>query len=146
MDARFSRREFLGSAAAAGISVAAGSSAAAPAPPAHGLTRRLLGRTGYRASTLALGMALGLFAQIGLVAHLFSLLTPALGAQQAGLAMGLATAPLAPVLRRYALATLAVILVAHAVTPAQIPEVAVGRRLHFLVTWNLAVLRVAHDP
>jgi Major Facilitator Superfamily len=42
--------------------------------------------------TLAAGMALGLFAQIGLVAHLFSLLTPALGAQQAGLAMGLATA------------------------------------------------------
>ncbi len=42
--------------------------------------------------TLAAGMALGLFAQIGLVAHLFSLLSPALGAQQAGLAMGLATA------------------------------------------------------
>jgi hypothetical protein len=37
-------------------------------------------------------MAFGLFAQIGLVAHLFSLLTPALGAQLAGLAMGLATA------------------------------------------------------
>jgi hypothetical protein len=42
--------------------------------------------------TLAAGMALGLFAQIGLVAHLFSLLVPALGAQRAGLAMGLATA------------------------------------------------------
>ena len=42
--------------------------------------------------TLAAGMALGLFAQIGLVAHLFSLLVPALGAQQAGFAMGLATA------------------------------------------------------
>ena len=37
-------------------------------------------------------MALGLFAQIGLVAHLFSLMTPILGAQQAGVAMGLATA------------------------------------------------------
>ena len=37
-------------------------------------------------------MAFGLFAQIGLVTHLFSLLTPALGAQQAGLAMGLAAA------------------------------------------------------
>jgi hypothetical protein len=35
---------------------------------------------------------LGLFAQIGLTALLFSLLVPALGAQQAGLAMGLATA------------------------------------------------------
>jgi len=42
--------------------------------------------------TLSAGMAFGLFAQIGLTAHLFSLLTPALGAQQAGLAMGLATA------------------------------------------------------
>jgi hypothetical protein len=42
--------------------------------------------------TLAVGMALGLFAQIGLIAHLFSLLAPALGAQQAGLAMGAATA------------------------------------------------------
>jgi MFS family permease len=42
--------------------------------------------------TLAAGMGLGLFAQIGLIAHLFSLLVPALGAQQAGLAMGLATA------------------------------------------------------
>ena len=37
-------------------------------------------------------MALGLFAQIGLLAHLFSMLVPALGAQAAGLAMGGATA------------------------------------------------------
>jgi hypothetical protein len=42
--------------------------------------------------TLAAGMALGLFAQIGLIAHLFSLLVPSLGAQQAGFATGLATA------------------------------------------------------
>src|SRR5581483_8917376 len=42
--------------------------------------------------TLAAGMALGLFAQIGLIAHLFSLLVPALGEQMAGLAMALATA------------------------------------------------------
>jgi MFS family permease len=42
--------------------------------------------------TLAGGMALGLFAQIGLIAHLFSLLVPALGAQGAGLAAGMATA------------------------------------------------------
>ncbi|CAB3886021.1 MULTISPECIES: MFS transporter [Achromobacter] len=42
--------------------------------------------------TLAAGMALGLFAQIGLIAHLLSLLAPILGAQTAGLAMGLATA------------------------------------------------------
>jgi hypothetical protein len=37
-------------------------------------------------------MMLGLFAQIGLVAHLYSLLVPALGAQRAGFAMGLVTA------------------------------------------------------
>jgi MFS family permease len=37
--------------------------------------------------TLAAGMALGLFAQIGLTAHLFSLLVPALGGPRAGLAM-----------------------------------------------------------
>lgn len=42
--------------------------------------------------TLAAGMALGLFAQIGLLAHLFSLLVPAMGAQFAGLAAGAATA------------------------------------------------------
>jgi MFS transporter len=42
--------------------------------------------------TLAAGMALGLFAQIGLIAHLFSLLVPALGSQWAGLAMAGATA------------------------------------------------------
>ncbi|HVX99763.1 MAG TPA: MFS transporter [Pseudorhodoplanes sp.] len=42
--------------------------------------------------TLAAGMALGLFAQIGLIAHLFSLLVPALGSEKAGLAMGFATA------------------------------------------------------
>jgi len=41
--------------------------------------------------TLAAGMALGLFAQIGLTAHLYSLLVPALGAQQAGWAMALIT-------------------------------------------------------
>ncbi len=42
--------------------------------------------------TLAMGMALGLFAQIGLIAHLFSLLVPSMGAQWAGLTMGFATA------------------------------------------------------
>ncbi|HEY2230146.1 MAG TPA: hypothetical protein VGI22_20895 [Xanthobacteraceae bacterium] len=46
----------------------------------------------FRFLTLAAGMALGLFAQIGLIAHLFSLLAPALGAQPAGLAIGAATA------------------------------------------------------
>jgi hypothetical protein len=42
--------------------------------------------------TLAAGMALGLFAQIGLLAHLFSLLVPALGVQVAGFAAAAATA------------------------------------------------------
>jgi len=46
----------------------------------------------WRFATLAAGMALGLFAQIGLLAHLFSLLVPALGAQLAGFAAGGATA------------------------------------------------------
>jgi MFS family permease len=46
----------------------------------------------FRFVTLAAGMALGLFAQIGLLAHLFSLLVPTLGAQWAGFAMGAATA------------------------------------------------------
>ena len=60
-------------------------------PAARPLPGALLWRN-RKFLTLAAGMALGLFAQIGLVAHLFSLLSPALGAQQAGLAMGLATA------------------------------------------------------
>lgn len=42
--------------------------------------------------TLSLGMALGLFAQIGLIAHMFSLLAPAMGASMAGMVAGLATA------------------------------------------------------
>jgi MFS family permease len=42
--------------------------------------------------TLAAGMALGLFAQIGLLAHLFSLIAPAMGAKTAGVLAGLATA------------------------------------------------------
>jgi hypothetical protein len=46
----------------------------------------------FRFVTLAAGMAIGLFAQIGLLAHLFSLLGPPLGAQLAGFAAGAATA------------------------------------------------------
>ena len=41
--------------------------------------------------TLAAGMMLGLFAQIGLLAHLFSLLVPVLGEGLTGFAMGCAT-------------------------------------------------------
>jgi hypothetical protein len=54
------------------------------------LPGRLLWRD-WRFITLAGGMAIGLFAQIGLIAHLFSLLVPALGAQLAGVAAGFAT-------------------------------------------------------
>jgi MFS family permease len=70
---------------APGATVAASTSAAKPLPG------RLLWRNAHFL-TLAAGMALGLFAQIGLLAHLFSMLVPALGAQAAGLAMGGATA------------------------------------------------------
>lgn len=42
--------------------------------------------------TLSLGMALALFAQIGLIAQFVSVLVPALGTQGAGLAAGLSTA------------------------------------------------------
>ena len=68
--------------------------AAAPAAVAAPVFAPLPGRAlwrNLRFVTLAAGMALGLFAQIGLIAHLFSLLVPALGAQYAGLAMGFAT-------------------------------------------------------
>ena len=41
--------------------------------------------------TLAAGAALSLFAQIGLITHLYSLLVPALGAEWAGLVMGIGT-------------------------------------------------------
>ncbi|NKB60179.1 MAG: MFS transporter [Alphaproteobacteria bacterium] len=42
--------------------------------------------------TCTAGFAMGLFAQIGIIAHLFSLLVPAMGAQGAGLAAGFAAA------------------------------------------------------
>ena len=58
---------------------------------AKSLPGRLLWRD-RKFLTLSAGMAFGLFAQIGLTAHLFSLLVPALGAQQAGLAMAAVTA------------------------------------------------------
>lgn len=60
-------------------------------PAAKRLPGALLWRD-RRFLTLSGGMALGLFAQIGLTAHLFSLLVPALGGQGAGVAMGLVTA------------------------------------------------------
>ena len=65
--------------------------AARPAPGAKPLPRAALWRD-VTFLTLALGMALGLFVQVGLIAHLYSLMVPALGADVAGLAMGAATA------------------------------------------------------
>lgn len=44
-----------------------------------------------RFRTLAAGMSLGLFAQIGLIAHLYSILAGRMGAHDASFAMGLAT-------------------------------------------------------
>ena len=57
----------------------------------HPLPGKLLW-SDVRFITLTAGMALGLFAQIGLIAHLFSLLVPALGPQGAGIAIAIATA------------------------------------------------------
>jgi len=59
--------------------------------PPQGQAGTLLWRD-WRFLTLAAGMALGLFAQIGLLAHLFSLLVPPLGSQLASLAVAAATA------------------------------------------------------
>lgn len=67
--------------------------ASAPATPGQALPS-LAGAALWRDRrfvTLAAATGLGLFAQIGLIAHLFSLLVPALGAQLAGFAAGLAT-------------------------------------------------------
>lgn len=64
------------------------------APPPPGAALAPVERLGRDRAflTLAAGMAVGLFAQIGLIAHLFSLLVPALGSQGAGFAAGMATA------------------------------------------------------
>lgn len=72
-----------------------GDDVAPAASTVAGLVVRLEGASLWhdrKFQTLAAGMALGLFAQIGLLAHLFSLIVPALGASLAGIVMGLATA------------------------------------------------------
>jgi len=70
---------------------AAGPASSVAAPQGGSLLpgRRLWRDRGFL--TLAGGMAIGLFAQIGLIAHLFSLLVPALGAELAGIAAAFAT-------------------------------------------------------
>jgi len=60
-------------------------------PPAKPLPNTQVWKD-WRLVTLAAGMALGLFAQIGLLAHLFSLLVPAIVAQLAGFSAGGPTA------------------------------------------------------
>lgn len=61
-----------------------------PAAPTASSRRRSLWRD-RRFITLALAMAAGLFAQIGLLAHLFSIIVPVFGTKSAGLIMGGAT-------------------------------------------------------
>lgn len=65
--------------------------ASGAASPGASLPGRLLWRD-RRFISLAVAMAAGLFAQIGLLAHLFSIMVPLFGAQTAGLLMGGATA------------------------------------------------------
>jgi MFS family permease len=67
---------------------AAAAAEAVSAKSARPLTGSLLWRD-RKFLTLAAGMSLGLFAQIGLTAHLFSLLLPALGPQWTGPVVGL---------------------------------------------------------
>lgn len=64
--------------------------AAVTSPRAKPLPGALLWRD-FGFVTLATGAALSLFAQIGLITHLYSLLVPALGTQWAGLVMGVCT-------------------------------------------------------
>ena len=70
---------------AASIKDQATRNSATPAPLRGSLWRD------WRFQTLAAGMSIGLFAQIALIAHLFSLIAPVLGTTCAGLAMGGAT-------------------------------------------------------
>ncbi|HEX2113039.1 MAG TPA: MFS transporter [Alphaproteobacteria bacterium] len=69
---------------------AAGPAVVNPVTAAKPLPGRQLWRD-WRFITLASGMTIGLFAQVGVIAHLFSLLVPALGAQLSGVAAGFAT-------------------------------------------------------
>ncbi len=64
--------------------------ASVTSPHAKALPGRLLWRD-VAFITLAAGAALSLFAQIGLITHLYSLLVPALGKGWAGIVMGIGT-------------------------------------------------------
>jgi MFS family permease len=84
-------RFFVQSPASMGLTPDGGASTATTGPfvasAAMPLPGSLLWRN-RRFITLAAGMALGFFAQFGMIAHLFSLLVPALGTQAAGVALG----------------------------------------------------------
>jgi len=67
-----------------------GPAASVTSPRAKPLPGALLWRD-FAFVTLATGSALSLFAQIGLITHLYSLLVPALGKEWAGLVMGIGT-------------------------------------------------------
>lgn len=67
-----------------------GSAASVTSPHAKPLPGPMLWRD-FGFITLATGSALSLFAQIGLITHLYSLLVPALGKEWAGLVMGIGT-------------------------------------------------------
>jgi len=69
---------------------ASASSGLAPSGPVPAAVQRWRGDR--RFVTLAGAMALGLFAQIGLIAHLYSMIAPRLGEETAGVLMGAATA------------------------------------------------------
>jgi MFS family permease len=76
-----------------GLAPDGGDAAASPSVKAQSPQRPVTNLWQDRAFvTLTLGTALGLFAQIGLITHLFSLLVPAMGAAGAGIAAGFATA------------------------------------------------------
>jgi MFS family permease len=67
---------------------------AAPPAPRTPRPRLATGRAVWRDrrfATLSAGFSIAVFAQVGLIAHLFSLMAPALGAMGAGLAMSLLT-------------------------------------------------------
>jgi len=82
-------RWFGATPAALGLHADGATTAPPPRPPAEP-PRPLWRQPGFR--SLSLGFALGLTAQIGLLATLFAILAPALGTTGAGLALSLATA------------------------------------------------------
>ncbi len=84
-------RYFAKSPESMGLTPDGDASTAAAAPVATQAAMPLSGSLLWRNRrfiTLAGGMALGFFVQFGMIAHLFSLLVPALGTQAAGLGLG----------------------------------------------------------